>query len=78
MLTFFTLFLFLPLFVILTFHYLYKLPNSPPFDFFESIILGHRGCGVEKIPENTIEAIKYAHDHKAQGKPHKIIYAKRN
>jgi hypothetical protein len=68
MLTHFIFFLFLPLFVLLTLHYLFKLPNSPPFDFFEKIILGHRGCGIKNIPENTIEAIKYAHEHKAQGK----------
>ena len=53
----------------LIFSYFYfKLTSTPSIDFFEGLLLGHRGCGIEEIPENTIEALKHAHKNNCDGK----------
>jgi len=64
-------------FLSLLFYYYFKLPSSPPVYFFENLLIGHRGCNFLKhlesekreigIPENTLQAFRYAIEHGVDG-----------
>jgi len=53
----------------LVFHLIYKLPSSKDASFFSNIIVGHRGSKHPDldIPENSIQSMRFAIDHKADG-----------
>lgn len=55
--------------IFLVFHFFYKLPQSKDASFFSNIIVGHRGSKHPEldIPENSLQSMKFALDHKADG-----------
>lgn len=65
-------------FFVAGFYFGFKLPASPSPKFFEDILLGHRGCRIEKIPENSIESIEFSHEKKSDGSEFDLQITKDN
>jgi glycerophosphoinositol glycerophosphodiesterase len=62
----------LPLTIVVTLayvwiYYAFMLSPSPDASFFSNLLLGHRGCRIPQIPENSIESATYAHEMGSNG-----------
>lgn len=59
--------IFFPLLLVTAMGMIYRLSPSPNADFFQNILLGHRGCRIPEIPENSIESIRYSYEKGSDG-----------
>ncbi|KAG2391776.1 hypothetical protein C9374_013261 [Naegleria lovaniensis] len=50
--------------------YLFRTEKSPSAEFFNDILIGHRGCRhikTQNIPENSLSAVRYSIEHGSEG-----------
>lgn len=55
-----------------------KLAPSPSSKFFQDILLGHRGCRIDNLPENSIESIEFSNEKNSDGSEFDIQLTKDN
>lgn len=59
--------LLIPVLLFFAFYFAFKLTPSPDATFFQNIIIGHRGCRVKGIPENSFQSMEYANKGNVEG-----------